>query len=128
MGDSGSTTIGFIIVVFGIYLSNHNYIDFFYTIILTSLFWFDATLTLIRRALNKEKLSLAHKKHAYQRLIQSGLSHKVILIIGFSVNLLLFGICLLMNYFNIRVYWSFLLTLLVCTVMMLYADKRFAFK
>lgn len=128
MGDTGSTAIGFIIVVFGIYLNNQNSLDFSYCIVLTSLFWFDATFTLIRRTLNKEKLTQAHNKHAYQRLIQSGFSHTTILIIGFSVNLALFGICLLMKYLNIPFYYSFILALMVCFTMVLYADKRFAFR
>ena len=47
---------------------------------LTSLFWFDATLTLFRRWRNKETLSVAHRKHVYQRAVQSGLSHQSVLL------------------------------------------------
>jgi Fuc2NAc and GlcNAc transferase len=76
MGDVGSTQFGFILVVLGI--NYHNTLDFsiFNWLMISSPFWFDATLTLFRRWRNKEKLSEAHRKHAYQRFIRAGYSHK----------------------------------------------------
>ncbi|HPH00607.1 MAG TPA: glycosyltransferase family 4 protein [Tenuifilaceae bacterium] len=76
MGDVGSTQLGFILVVLGI--NYHNTLDFsiFNWLMISSPFWFDATLTLFRRWRNKEKLSEAHRKHTYQRFIQAGYSHK----------------------------------------------------
>jgi len=85
MGDIGSTQLGFIIVILGIYLNNENEFDFLMWILLTSPFWFDATFTLFRRFKNKERLSEAHKKHAYQRLVQSGFT-------SISTNLSLMGL------------------------------------
>src|SRR6056297_840271 len=75
MGDVGSTQLGFILVVLGIYFHNQNEVSIIYWVLLTSPFWFDATFTLFRRWRNKETLSQAHKKHAYQRFVQAGFSH-----------------------------------------------------
>lgn len=75
MGDVGSTQLGFILVVLGIYFHNQQEFSILHWLILTSPFWFDATFTLFRRWRNKEKLSQAHKKHAYQRIVQAGFSH-----------------------------------------------------
>lgn len=75
MGDVGSTQLGFILVVLGIYFHNQQQFSILQWFILTSPFWFDATFTLFRRWRNKEKLSQAHKKHAYQRIVQAGFSH-----------------------------------------------------
>ncbi len=58
---------------------------------LLSLFWFDATLTLVRRAKRGEKLSQAHKKHAYQRLNQAGFAHDKVVLLAMGVNTLLFS-------------------------------------
>jgi len=75
MGDVGSTQLGFILVILGIHY--HNTLDFSILnwTMLASPFWFDATLTLIRRLKNKENIGQAHKKHAYQRIVQFGLTH-----------------------------------------------------
>ncbi len=75
MGDVGSTQLGFILVVFGIYFHNTLEFSILNWIMLASPFWFDATLTLFRRLRNREKLSQGHRKHVYQRVVQMGLSH-----------------------------------------------------
>lgn len=89
MGDIGSTQLGFILIILGIYLNNENQFDFVFWAILASPFWFDATLTLFRRIINKEELSQAHRKHAYQRIVQSGFSHKKTDLILIIINIIL---------------------------------------
>ena len=90
MGDVGSTLLGFNIAVFAIYYQNLDKTSILIWIILSSLFWFDATLTLFRRFRNKEKLSIAHKKHAYQRITQAGFSHQKTVIISIIINIVIF--------------------------------------
>ncbi len=75
MGDVGSTQLGFILVVLGIYFHNTFKFSILNWIMLSSPFWFDATLTLYRRWRNGERLGEAHRKHAYQRIVQAGFSH-----------------------------------------------------
>ena len=76
MGDVGSTQLGFTLIVLGIYFHNELQFSIVNWIMLAIPFWFDATFTLYRRWRNKEKLSVGHKKHVYQRLVQAGYSHK----------------------------------------------------
>jgi len=92
MGDVGSTYLGFILAALAIYYSQTTNIPILSFLILSSLFWFDATYTLLRRLSNRETLSEAHKKHAYQRLVQSGYSHKHTVLVGMSINTLLMGL------------------------------------
>lgn len=99
MGDVGSTQLGFILVVMGIYLHNNNELHIANWLVLTSLFWFDATFTLYRRWRNGEKLSVAHKKHAYQRLIQGGFSHLTVDMLAIGLNSLLIGLVYLNHSF-----------------------------
>jgi len=94
MGDVGSATLGFI---FGV-LSFSNVGqggEIYFWLVALSLFWFDATVTLLRRYKNGEKITEAHRKHAYQRLVQSGWSHEKV-----TIGLLLFN-----TFFLLLLYW-----------------------
>lgn len=89
MGDVGSTTLGFIFGVWMFYdAATPHFIGW---IVLLSLFGFDASITLLRRWRNGERLTQAHKKHMYQRLHQSGFSHAGVLGFGIGVNALFLG-------------------------------------
>ncbi|MBK7627784.1 MAG: glycosyltransferase family 4 protein [Bacteroidales bacterium] len=127
MGDIGSTQLGFILIVLGIYFHNETQLSIIHWIMLTSLFWFDATLTLYRRWRNNEKLTTAHKKHAYQRITQSGFSHRITLLFSILVNLIIIGLVFLS-----RIYDFLLIPLFILNILVLYAitkliDRRMPF-
>ena len=124
MGDVGSTLLGYNIAIFTIYYANQEATNFWIWIILFALFWFDATLTLIRRKLNKEKLSQAHKKHAYQRLTQSGWSHFKVTNYSIGINLILFGIV----YFVSNIFIAFVFALILLILTMKFVDSKKAFE
>ena len=124
MGDVGSTLLGYNIAIFTIYYANQEATNFWIWIILFALFWFDATLTLIRRKLNKEKLSQAHKKHAYQRLTQSGWSHFKVTNYSIGINLILFGIV----YFVSNIFIAFVFVLILLILTMKFVDSKKAFE
>ena len=88
MGDVGSAPLGFIFAVF--ILNDAATPNFLGWLMFLSLFWFDATLTLLRRAKQKERLSQAHKKHAYQRLHQAGFTHDRVVLLAMGLNLIIF--------------------------------------
>ncbi|RXJ84879.1 glycosyltransferase family 4 protein [Arcobacter sp. CECT 8985] len=123
MGDVGSTLLGYNVAIFTIYYSNYESSNFWVWIILFSLFWFDATFTLIRRKVNKEKLSQAHKKHAYQRLHQSGWKHDKIVIASILVNILLFVFVFTIS----NIFISFIIAMILLYAIMKFIDKRKAF-
>ena len=124
MGDVGSTQLGFILVILGIYYHNEQKLSIIWWLVLSSPYWFDATLTLFRRWRNKEKLSQAHRKHIYQRLNQSGFSHlKVDLFLVMLNALLIIIVFLLKDEVSLR------LPVLIMSMVLLYAitiytDKR----
>lgn len=89
MGDAGSTLLGYNIAIFAIYYQNHG-TSIIIWLILFALFWFDATFTLYRRYRNREHLLKAHRKHAYQKLTQSGWSHSRVVIYSVIINTTLF--------------------------------------
>ena len=101
MGDVGSTLLGFTVAVLAIYHQNNLSLSIPVWLILTSVFWFDATITLFRRIMNKEKLSQAHRKHAYQRIVQAGFSHQKTTLCALALNFVGFGLAWLANKYEI---------------------------
>lgn len=96
MGDTGSTQMGFVLIVLGIYFHNHINFSILNWIMLAAPFWFDATFTLYRRWRNHEKLSLPHKKHAFQRFVLAGYSHKTLCLGLIALNVII--VCLVLLY------------------------------
>jgi UDP-N-acetylmuramyl pentapeptide phosphotransferase/UDP-N-acetylglucosamine-1-phosphate transferase len=123
MGDVGSTQLGFIIIVLGIYFHNQEKLSIIWWLVLTSPFWFDATLTLFRRWRNKEKLSQAHRKHIYQRLVQSGYSHLKV-----DIYLILINILLIIMVYFCHEYQYLQIPALLFSVGLLYFILRFTDK
>jgi len=127
MGDVGSTLLGFTIGVFAVHYQNSGDSSIVIWLMLTSLFWFDASLTLYRRWRNGETLSKAHKKHAYQRIVQSGFSHQKTVVYSLLINLSILGLVWLairypnysLLFFGINIAYLYLVMKMV--------DKRFPF-
>lgn len=76
MGDAGSISLGFLAAAFGVWGWQLGYWPFWFPLLVFSPFVVDATVTLLRRARYKEKLTQAHRSHYYQRLVQMGWGHR----------------------------------------------------
>ncbi|MFI4919747.1 MAG: glycosyltransferase family 4 protein [Legionellales bacterium] len=118
MGDVGSATLGLIVFSLALIAQQKYQIPILYWFMLNSLFLFDATVTLLRRIINKEKWSAAHKKHAYQRLKQGGVGTRVILLGQLVLNGS-FLIFVLLAY-RYKVNLLVLLSIQCCFIMVLY--------
>jgi UDP-N-acetylmuramyl pentapeptide phosphotransferase/UDP-N-acetylglucosamine-1-phosphate transferase len=127
MGDVGSTQLGFILVVLGIYFHNSYQFSILNWIMLSSPFWFDATLTLFRRWRNGEKLSVAHKKHAYQRIVQAGFSHLKVNIYLLIINIFVIVIILIYREFKFMQIPLFIFTLVFFYFITIRIDRRVPF-
>jgi UDP-N-acetylmuramyl pentapeptide phosphotransferase/UDP-N-acetylglucosamine-1-phosphate transferase len=128
MGDVGSTQLGFILVVLGIYFHNTLEFSILNWIMLTSPFWFDATLTLFRRWRNKEKLSEAHRKHVYQRIVQAGFSHAKVNIFLIFINIFIITLIIIYREIKILQIPVFVLSLLVFYLITRAVDSRVPFE
>ncbi len=124
MGDVGSTLLGYTIVIITIYYANQEASNLWVWITLYGLFWFDATVTLIRRKLNGEKLSQAHRKHAYQRLTQAGWSHAKVTLYAFMLNIIIFALV----YFIPNIALSFFISLVLLYGAMKFVDSKKKFE
>lgn len=128
MGDVGSTQLGFILVVFGIYYHNTFEFSILNWIMLTSPFWFDATLTLFRRWRNGEKLSEAHRKHVYQRMVQAGSSHERVNFYLLFFNLIIIIMIILYREFKVLQIPLFAFSLIFFYLITKQVDRRVPFK
>ena len=81
LGDVGSVPLGFLLAWLLLDLAMRGLWPA--ALILPGYFLADASLTLIQRALRKEKLFQAHRRHFYQRAVAGGLSHaRVSIMVG----------------------------------------------
>tara|TARA_Y100000589_G_scaffold306832_1_gene321921 strand:- start:145 stop:1101 length:957 start_codon:yes stop_codon:yes gene_type:complete len=76
MGDSGSNFIGSIYIL--MLLDSSSLKDFLILISLASPLFLDSCTCLIRRYFYKQNIFKPHKLHLYQRLVQSGYSHRLV--------------------------------------------------
>jgi Fuc2NAc and GlcNAc transferase len=75
MGDVGSGFLGFAFAVLAIGSEKAGTLPLLIWLLLSGVFLFDATVTLLRRIARGERWHAAHRSHAYQRLVLSGRSH-----------------------------------------------------
>ena len=76
MGDGGSTFLG--ALFFSALLNSNNLSNFLVILLISSPIMLDPLICVVRRLVNKQPIFKSHKLHLYQRLNQSGWSHKKI--------------------------------------------------
>jgi Fuc2NAc and GlcNAc transferase len=122
MGDVGSTYLGFLLAIIAIYHNNMTEGNILIWFILTAVFWFDATVTLFRRLAHGEKLTVAHRKHAYQRIVQYGLSHQKTTLFTLLINITLFVPLAAVYYYG---YYQFIPLVLILDLGLLYRILKY---
>ena len=87
MGDVGSGFLGIVIGGLSLIAANQDSDLLWVWIILLAVFVSDATVTLIRRLLRKQKPHVAHRSHAYQHLAIRLNSHAKVALLVLAVNI-----------------------------------------
>lgn len=119
MGDSGSAFLGFVLAMVMLLTICEHQINPIFWLIITGIFWFDTTVTLIRRIINGDKFTQAHKLHAYQRLVQANFSHAQVLVGSILLNGIL-GSIAFYGLYNPRYYhFCFALSIVILTLVYL---------
>lgn len=90
MGDAGSGFLGYAFGCLAIGSGTGWHGGFYTFLLLLALFWFDATFTLLKRIIRREKFWEPHRQHLYQLAAQKGYSHHEITLFFVTVNMLLF--------------------------------------
>ena len=76
MGDVGSVPLGFLAGTLGVLGWRDGAWPLWFPLLVFAPFVCDATLTLLKRALRRERVWQAHREHYYQRLVRSGFGHR----------------------------------------------------
>jgi Fuc2NAc and GlcNAc transferase len=88
MGDVGSGFLGYVIAVLAVIEAHESALALLVWLILGGVFFVDATVTLVRRLLRRERLHEAHRTHAYQWLSRRWGSHRRVTLTVLAVNVL----------------------------------------
>ncbi len=88
LGDVGSIPLGFLAAALGFWGWRDGRWPFWFPVLIFSPFVADATVTLLRRIGRHERFWEAHREHYYQRLVQSGFSHRQTAAVWFVAMLL----------------------------------------
>lgn len=76
MGDVGSVPLGFLAGALGVLGWRDGVWPLWFPLLVFAPFVCDATLTLVKRLLRRERVWQAHKDHYYQRLVRMGVGHR----------------------------------------------------
>lgn len=87
MGDTGSATLGLLVAGFSLWGIRVDLFPLWFPMLVFSPFIVDATVTLIRRVLRKEKVWQAHRTHYYQRLSLAGWGHRKTVVVEYGLML-----------------------------------------
>jgi UDP-N-acetylmuramyl pentapeptide phosphotransferase/UDP-N-acetylglucosamine-1-phosphate transferase len=88
LGDAGSIPLGFLAAAVGVVGWRDDVWPLWFPLLVFGPFVGDATLTLLKRALRRERIWLPHKEHYYQRLVRMGFGHRGAALIGYAAMLL----------------------------------------
>lgn len=91
MGDVGAVTLGFSAAAIGAIGWREGIWSPFFPVFAFSPFIADASLTLMRRILRKEKFWRPHRDHYYQKLVRMGLGHRNTALAEYGVMLISAG-------------------------------------
>jgi Fuc2NAc and GlcNAc transferase len=112
MGDVGSGYLGYAIAVLALESSRTNTSAVYTWVILGGVFLVDATLTLFRRLLRRERVYQAHRTHAYQWLARRWNSHSNVTVAVIAIDILwLFPCAALAAIFPTHAPWICLIAL-----------------
>ncbi|MGH8762265.1 MAG: MraY family glycosyltransferase [Nitrosospira sp.] len=87
MGDAGAIPLGFLAASLGVTGWANGLWPPWLPILVFSPFIVDASVTLLKRGLRREKIWQAHREHYYQRLVQSGFGHRNTALLGYILML-----------------------------------------
>lgn len=98
MGDAGSITLGFLAGTLMILGVRDGIFELWVPIMIFSPFIMDATVTLIKRALQRKRIWEGHREHYYQRLVLSGWSHRKVVLAEYGLMVLCGGLAVLYHH------------------------------
>ena len=125
MGDAGSIPLGFLTAAMGLWGWQLALWPAWFPLLVFSPFIMDASVTLLKRTLNRKKISEAHREHYYQRLVLIGWGHRNVAL--FEYSLMLAAGTSAIGWLNHSTEWPWILFLIwgsIYSSLMLFLDYR----
>lgn len=94
LGDVGSIPLGFLAGALGIAGWRSEAWPLWFPLLVFAPFIGDATITLLKRCMRREKVWQAHREHYYQRLVRMGVGHRKTACVEYAAMLLCAGAAL----------------------------------
>ncbi len=85
MGDAGSIPLGFLAGALGLAGAIRGTWPPWFPLLVFSPFWVDASATIARRLLHRERIWIAHRSHYYQRLVLMGWSRRRLAVCAYAL-------------------------------------------
>lgn len=85
MGDAGSVPLGFLAAAFGLIGWQRGLWPWWFAPLAFSPFVVDASVTLFKRILRREKIWQAHREHYYQRLVRMKFGHRTTALLEYAL-------------------------------------------
>jgi UDP-N-acetylmuramyl pentapeptide phosphotransferase/UDP-N-acetylglucosamine-1-phosphate transferase len=85
LGDVGSIPLGFLAAALGLLGWREDLWPLWFPLLVFGPFNADATITLIKRLLRRQKVWRPHRDHYYQRIVRMGLGHRTAALMGYLV-------------------------------------------
>jgi UDP-N-acetylmuramyl pentapeptide phosphotransferase/UDP-N-acetylglucosamine-1-phosphate transferase len=115
MGDVGASTLGFAAAIIILWGDASAVFPWWLGVVVFGVFIADATVTLIRRGLNRERIWEAHRTHFYQRLVTLGWSHRRALVLNATLMLACSVAALVAQ--SVASVWQWLIVLIVALLL-----------
>jgi UDP-N-acetylmuramyl pentapeptide phosphotransferase/UDP-N-acetylglucosamine-1-phosphate transferase len=94
LGDVGSIPLGFLAGALGITGWRNDAWPLWFPLLVFAPFIGDATITLVKRLLRRERVWQAHREHYYQRMVRMGLGHRRTALVAYVLMALCAGAAL----------------------------------
>jgi UDP-GlcNAc:undecaprenyl-phosphate/decaprenyl-phosphate GlcNAc-1-phosphate transferase len=94
LGDVGSIPLGFLAGALGLVGWRDDVWPLWFPLLVFGPFIGDATLTLLKRALRRERVWEAHREHYYQRLVRMGFGHRGTALVAYAAMMVCAGVAL----------------------------------
>jgi UDP-N-acetylmuramyl pentapeptide phosphotransferase/UDP-N-acetylglucosamine-1-phosphate transferase len=125
MGDAGSIPLGFLAAAMGLWGWQQELWPAWFPLLVFSPFLVDATVTLGKRGLRREKVWQAHREHYYQRLVQLGWGHARTALFEYALMLAAGSSAMWAMYYSPEIPWLlFLIWGVIYAVLMRALDWR----
>ena len=120
MGDTGASTLGFLAAALSLWGDHEGIFPLWIAVLIFSPFIVDASVTLLRRILTREKFWVAHKSHYYQRLVELGWGHKRTVLLEYLLMIACSITAMLALHSPIYVQWSLLIAWSLIYLLLMY--------